>query len=86
MSTVIDNLHGIIQALWLYLLLFFIVGHILQAQACKYNLFPLQELKVVIRVDGGRPRIEKNHARLFVQQLITKIYLYFIVKQPLAFI
>lgn len=86
MSTVIDNLHGIIQALWLYLLLFFIVGHILQAQACKYNLFPLQELKVVIRVDGARPRIEKNHARLFVQQLITKIYLYFIVKQPLAFI
>lgn len=62
MSTVID------------MLLFFIVGHILQAQACKYNLFPLQELKVVIRVDGGRPRIEKNHARLFVQQLITKIY------------
>lgn len=62
MSTVID------------MLLFFIVGHILQAQACKYNLFPLQELKVVIRVDGGRPRIGKNHARLFVQQLITKIY------------
>lgn len=74
MSTVIDNLHGIMQALWLYLLLFFIVGHILQAQACKYNLFPLQELnKVDIRVDGGRPRIEKNHAILFVQQLITKI-------------
>lgn len=48
MSTVIDNLQGIMQALWLYLL-FFIVGHVLQAQACKYIIFfPLQELNKVV--------------------------------------